>query len=310
MRPFVHVVNEIVGSNKLLKDAVNADERINEIFSGTDQCSHTLFSESMTCFSCNHVVPSSHVNLIRLRSGPTQIKLDFKYTSRYNPHVCNELGRVLHDLCEIVPSGIVVFLPSFSYLTYVLKNWKLSSLMPCIERKKKIFFEPRTSREVDVILEAYGKETTDKSKCGAVLMCVIGAKMSEGINFSDDRCRCVLIAGLPYPDITSLELKEKMKQLDFNHKSSNGLGISGQKYYQNLCMRAINQSIGRAIRHASDYATIVLADNRYTTDDRVWKGLPEWVTKSCKEPINSCIEDKEFHQVLVTPTSKFFFDRK
>lgn len=38
--------------------------------------------------------------------------------------------------------------------------------------------------------------------------------------------------------------------------------VSGRSYYQTLCMRAVNQSIGRAIRHANDWAAIVLVDRR------------------------------------------------
>jgi chromosome transmission fidelity protein 1 len=30
-----------------------------------------------------------------------------------------------------------------------------------------------------------------------------------------------------------------------------------------LCMRGVNQSVGRAIRHVGDYAAIIFADARY-----------------------------------------------
>jgi chromosome transmission fidelity protein 1 len=87
--------------------------------------------------------------------------------------------------------------------------------------------------------------------------------------------RCVVVIGLPYPDISDPELKEKMSALDGSTEKT----ISGQAYYQNLCMRAVNQSVGRAIRHSKDYAAIILIDQRYTTDSRIWSGLPNWIKK-------------------------------
>lgn len=53
-----------------------------------------------------------------------------------------------------------------------------------------------------------------------------------------------------------------------------------QEYYENLCMRAVNQTIGRAIRHQNDYATIVLMDQRYTTNSSVQNKFSSWIRKS------------------------------
>ena len=41
-------------------------------------------------------------------------------------------------------------------------------------------------------------------------------------------------------------------------------------------MKAVNQSVGRAIRHAGDYAAIVLLDGRYA-GPRVLGKLPGWI---------------------------------
>ena len=94
--------------------------------------------------------------------------------------------------------------------------------------------------------------------------------MSEGINFCDDLARVVVMVGLPYPNARSAELKEKMSFLDLQ-----GAG-RGRQYYENLCMRAVNQSIGRAIRHKGDYASILLVDHRFGYSS-VRSQLPGWI---------------------------------
>ena len=95
----------------------------------------------------------------------------------------------------------------------------------------------------------------------------------SGINFSDELGRCIIMVGLPYPNRNSPELIEKMKFLDANIGRN-----AGQEHYENICMKAVNQSIGRAIRHKGDFATILLLDQRYTRKS-VQEKLPEWIRK-------------------------------
>ena len=42
-------------------------------------------------------------------------------------------------------------------------------------------------------------------------------------------------------------------------------------------------SIGRAIRHKNDYATIILLDHRFNTNSRIKQKLPNWINKSVVE---------------------------
>lgn len=44
-------------------------------------------------------------------------------------------------------------------------------------------------------------------------------------------------------------------------------------------VRAINQALGRVIRHALDYGMIFLIDTRYC-DAKMQRELPEWITQS------------------------------
>ncbi len=101
----------------------------------------------------------------------------------------------------------------------------------------------------------YTKEIKVKKR-GAILFCVIGGKLSEGINFSDELARAVIVVGLPYANSQSIEIKEKMSYFDKINEPS----FRGSDYYENLCMKTLNQSIGRAIRHINDYACIMLVD--------------------------------------------------
>ena len=118
---------------------------------------------------------------------------------------------------------------------------------------------------------------------GGILCCVVGGKMSEGINFKDDLCRCVIQIGLPYPNPNDIELIQRQEYLC--NKINND---AGKIYYQNLCMKAVNQSIGRCIRHKNDFGVMLLFDHRYTTQN-ISKQLPKWIQKSLYHP-NSFVQ--------------------
>ena len=76
-------------------------------------------------------------------------------------------------------------------------------------------------------------------------MAVTGAKLSEGLNFADDLARAVVVVGLPYANMNSPELQERMKYVSRLHSGAKAGGKdAGSALYQNMCMSAVNQSIG------------------------------------------------------------------
>lgn len=80
----------------------------------------------------------------------------------------------------------------------------------------------------------------------------MGAKLSEGLNFADDLARAVIIIGLPFANSGSPELQERMKYVKrLEQKSGLPKKQPGQKdaaaeLYENMCMNAVNQSIGKS----------------------------------------------------------------
>uniref|UniRef100_A0A8C7RUQ2 ATP-dependent DNA helicase DDX11 n=1 Tax=Oncorhynchus mykiss TaxID=8022 RepID=A0A8C7RUQ2_ONCMY len=247
-------------------------------------------AERIIEFSCGHVIPPENILPIVLCSGPSGQELEFTFQNRDTPHMkpmlmlmgrgeCNT-GRVLSNLCNVVPGGVVCFFPSYDYSRRILENWDASGVLARLSSKKKIFQEPKKANQVEKVLNEFSRTI---QRCavdagtlsGALLFSVVGGKMSEGINFSDDLGRCIVMVGMPYPNIKSPELKEKMAYLDKNLPHSGGRS-PGQALIENLCMKAVNQSIGRAIRHREDYACIVLCDRRYSRPATLAK-LPDWI---------------------------------
>ncbi|XP_056272906.1 ATP-dependent DNA helicase DDX11 isoform X2 [Pseudoliparis swirei] len=268
--------------------------------------------ERITEFSCGHVIPPENILPLVLCSGPSGQELDYTFQNRDSPRMMDETGRILSNICNVVPGGVVCFFPSYEYSRRIVSHWEASGALTRLANKKKIFQEPKKANQVEQVLSEFSRciqrcAVDAGGLTGALLFCVVGGKMSEGINFSDDLGRCVVMVGMPYPNIKSPELQEKMSYLD-KHLPHSGGRSPGQALIENLCMKAVNQSIGndaitftiitdsivgkivrsvficiglnlpkgRAIRHRGDYSAIVMCDRRYARPATLSK-LPTWI---------------------------------
>lgn len=283
----------------------------------------------ITTLSCGHVIPQGNLLTWNLSKGPSGQDFEFTYGQRENENMLDDLGRSLLNICQVVPDGVVVFFPSYRYLSSTLTRWSIShanagaSLLHRLEAHKRVFQE-RKDVGVDKTLQAYAKAID--SHQGGLLLSVVGGKMSEGINFSDALGRCVVIIGLPYPNINSAEWKAKMEYIEktsierFRNEILTSAGEThhpdsdlrmkrkahdiSREFYENSCMRAVNQSIGRAIRHKRDYAAILMLDKRYS-NERIKQKLPGWI----KDSLHIDAGNKNFG-ALMTELSSFFRSKK
>jgi len=276
----------------------------------TDYTSHLLSYlpvEKITTLSCGHVIPKENLLAWTLSKGPSGKPFEFTFSKRAGregEEMIDELGRAVLNICSVVPDGVVIFFPSYLYLDTVVKRWEVvlepgkPSIWQRLGKRKALFREAKEAKAgTEDVLTEYAKAIDGNQ--GGLLLSVVGGKMSEGINFSDRLGRCVIIVGLPFPNIMSAGWKAKMSYIESATIEKMGTAGEGtlssrqaegkaaaREFYENACMRAVNQSVGRAIRHRNDFAAIVMVDVRFGREN-IRKKLPGWIrvglVEGCQE---------------------------
>ncbi|TFK20003.1 DNA repair helicase [Coprinopsis marcescibilis] len=250
-----------------------------------NQLFYSVPSERITSFSCGHVIPEDNIKPLVVMKGPKGADLDFKAARQSDPAVLAELGQILFNYMSIISAGMIVFFPSYNFLNTAKSVWASSKTLDRFATKKTVFFEPEDTTAVESVLQEYAKAAqtppSSNRKGGALLFAVIGAKLSEGLNFADDLARAVVVVGLPFANLGSAELRERMKYVKMLEEKRQATRPAGQKdaaaeLYENMCMNAVNQTIGRAIRHRNDWASLLLLDRRYA-NAAIRNKLPKWI---------------------------------
>lgn len=260
----------------------------------TAEFHHRLFpyTDELAVHTFGHIVPKSQLLVLPVGNG-----MKFTFAERGNKYVVERLGNTLIDIASEVPHGMVVFFPGYAYLAQVVAQWKHSNIWDRLSQIKSVFAESKAS-DLDVFTKfsTLAQKTPGK---GAILLAVVGGRLSEGINFSDDIARAVVMIGVPYPNAFSAEMVAKRTHIE---KSAMNRGRSSveakeeaRQYYENLAMRQVNQSVGRAIRHINDYAALYLIDERFSTPG-IQSKLSKWVRDSIVENKNLKQQTHEFFQ--------------
>ncbi|XP_050420877.1 regulator of telomere elongation helicase 1 homolog isoform X2 [Adelges cooleyi] len=210
----------------------------------------------------SHVIKDSQVCVSVVKTGPNNKPLICNYSSRNNNDFLISLGQTLVNFSRIIPGGTLVFFPSYPFLEQCVSHWQGCNIWASITKLKPIYVEPKNRDVLKNVIDEYYKAIQENK--GAMLFAVYRGKVSEGLDFSDWKARAVIILGLPYPPYQDPRVVMKREYLDEIRKE-NKQCLSGQEWYKLEAIKAVNQAMGRVIRHVADWGSIIFCDERYAS---------------------------------------------
>ena len=150
---------------------------------------------------------------------------------------------------------------------------------------------------------AHAAAPATQSCRGAILLAVCRGKVSEGIDFADANARGVIVVGIPYPNLKDKQVELKRKFNDDGARKGTGV-LTGDQWYQQQAFRALNQAVGRCLRHRTDHGAVLLVDERYmhgSGNTSLVKNLPKWL----RPALRKCVDFDD----SVAGLRKFFSER-
>ncbi|AFN82575.1 Rad3/XPD ATP-dependent DNA-binding helicase [Encephalitozoon romaleae SJ-2008] len=227
-----------------------------------------------------HLITQKQVFVSCVRKGHLSKELTGTYGVSDTPQYLDQLCKIIVDVSSKIKGhgGTLVFVPSYSFLENLQK--RMGGTNP------GILTEPKNGagNEFEKVMKRYKNRIAMKQS--AVFMCVYRGKASEGIDFKDSFARAVIAVGIPYPSLHDPQVELK-KEFNDRYKSFNG-----RLWYEAQAFRAVNQALGRAIRHKDDWGIVMLLDNRYS-EKRVQNHLSKWVAENIKvyDSYDGCVSD-------------------
>nr|XP_045015657.1 Fanconi anemia group J protein [Jaculus jaculus] len=284
----VHVLNFWCLNPAVAFSDINNKVRTIVLTSGTLSPMKSFSSELGVTFTiqleANHVISNSQVWVGTIGSGPKGRNLcaTFQHTETFEFQ--DEVGMLLLSVCQTVGQGILCFLPSYKLLEKLRERWLYTGLWNNLESVKTVIVEPQGGEKTDFdeLLQTYYDAIKYKGeKDGALLIAVCRGKVSEGLDFADDNARAVITIGIPFPNVKDLQVELK-RQYNDRYSKLRGL-LPGRQWYEIQAYRALNQALGRCIRHKNDWGALILVDDRFNNNpNRYISGLSKWVRQQIR----------------------------
>ncbi|XP_041656310.1 regulator of telomere elongation helicase 1 [Cheilinus undulatus] len=265
-----------------MQDLKNQEVRCIILTSGTLSPLTSFTSEMRIEFPVtlenSHVIERDQIFVSVIDRGPDGAELSSAFDRRFVPENMSSLGNTVANLSRVVPHGLLVFFPSFPLMEKTLEFWRANGHADRIENLKPMFVEPKGKGTFNEVIDGYYSKVNDETSKGGSFFAVCRGKASEGLDFANTFGRGVIITGLPFPPKMDPRVILKMQFLDeMSRKKVPGMKyLSGQEWYRQQAFRAVNQAIGRVIRHKEDYGAIFLCDQRFKGSSARAQ-LPSWV---------------------------------
>ncbi|XP_076052795.1 uncharacterized protein LOC143032210 [Oratosquilla oratoria] len=294
----------------------------------------------------NHVIDKKQVWVGTIAHGPTKQTLLGTYRHTETWDFQDELGRVVLDVCQNIARGVLCFLPSYAMLNKLVDRWQSTGLWDEILKTKMIMIEPRRSDDFEETMklfydtirdtkpsgdsdkkkesqrgikyeeyreegEVYEEEEEEKkvdtsyTLNGALFMAVCRGKVSEGLDFTDDNARAVIAVGIPFPSVKDIQVDLK-RQYNNNHCKTRGV-LSGSEWYEIQAYRALNQALGRCLRHRYDWGALILIDERYQRGFYGQQQGPTKYTKGLSKWVRNCTAHYPNYSDAIRSLSSFAF---
>ena len=234
----------------------------------------------------------------------------FNKNSRNNFQMIDKLGNTIIQLCKVTPGGILVFFSSYGVMEDFIKKWEKSKIISEISQYKVFCQDKHDPKLNKTVLDLYQKENSSEGGKGAILFSVCRGSCSEGMNFSNDAARLVIVVGIPFAYLGDPKTQlRKEYQDDFNKyyyafiKDKNIKKLSGSEWYNQNAIKCVNQALGRVIRHSNDYGCMLLIDSRYQQSNNRYL-ISKWIRDVC------IIYNDKNNENLISDVKNFFKEAK
>lgn len=259
----------------------------------------TFASELHTAFplqlEANHIIDNSQIFVGVMPRGPSGNELIGNYQNANSYNYQDDISQSIHEICKVTPFGVLCFFPSYALLEKILERMQRIGKYKELLQLKEVVIEPRSgpAEDFERTIKHYYKTISECKKSptgttsvstrqnvtGAIFFAVYRGKVSEGLDFADENARAVINVSIPYPAFKDPRVTLKKEYNDRNTKS--GSLLPGSLWYETQAFRAMNQALGRCIRHRNDWGAVIFLDQRLTSARNIQK-LSKWVRPNVK----------------------------